>query len=400
MRPQTETTKKLFTWGWVPDRADLWTNFDDVIMGGTSASKVESVGGSLKWSGKVIPEGGGFCGLRSDPEKPIDSLQEYDALKLRVRGDGNRYKFTIQLRNGTRYQCPFDTSPGTLQDIELPFSSFVGLSTERANEVDYYAIPLSQADRSDIAFMNIVLSKFEFNGFLNRAGVPGEFSLSIDSITAVAKPAPQIVMVTSAAVERNARIETKEQRQADIPIVQLNPQGILNWKYKGEAALRDSGLTYSVIRPCGLTTLNETTEFALDFVQGDCISGSISRKEIASLVTAALSTPTADGKTFEVRRSEAKDAVSEGAASRSVILQKLQSLIKDTDRYTTGLPILPMAVDPPAEELSKEETQQVLDDPRVKAQRAREPESQQVAGRADDEPAFVVYRDGKALPAA
>ena len=63
---------------------------------------------------------------------------------------------------------------------------------------------------------------------------------------------PAIVLVSSAAVERNALIgDDQEARKKDIPIVQLNPGGILNYKYKGEMALRASGLPYTVIRPVG-----------------------------------------------------------------------------------------------------------------------------------------------------
>jgi uncharacterized protein YbjT (DUF2867 family) len=47
-------------------------------------------------------------------------------------------------------------------------------------------------------------------------------------------------------------VETEEERRAEIPIVQLNPGGILNWKYKGEAYLRSSSVPYTVIRACGL----------------------------------------------------------------------------------------------------------------------------------------------------
>ena len=59
-------------------------------------------------------------------------------------------------------------------------------------------------------------------------------------------------MVSSAGVERNALIgDDSEARKRDIPIVQLNPGGILNYKYKGEMAVRASGLPYSILRPVG-----------------------------------------------------------------------------------------------------------------------------------------------------
>jgi uncharacterized protein YbjT (DUF2867 family) len=39
---------------------------------------------------------------------------------------------------------------------------------------------------------------------------------------------------------------------ADIPIVRLNPFGILDIKKEGEQALRDSGALYTIVRPTGL----------------------------------------------------------------------------------------------------------------------------------------------------
>jgi uncharacterized protein YbjT (DUF2867 family) len=61
------------------------------------------------------------------------------------------------------------------------------------------------------------------------------------------------------------QVETEEERKAEIPIVQLNPGGILNWKYRGEAALRASGLPYTIFRACGLVpdrAFNKTSMYA------------------------------------------------------------------------------------------------------------------------------------------
>lgn len=82
---------------------------------------------------------------------------------------------------------------------------------------------------------------------LNQAGMQIE-----EGIKGFKEPATQVVMVSSAAVERNAIIgDDAEARKKDIPIVQLNPGGILNYKYMGENAVRSSGLTYAVVRPVG-----------------------------------------------------------------------------------------------------------------------------------------------------
>ena len=69
-------------------------------------------------------------------------------------------------------------------------------------------------------------------------------------------PKPALILVSSAATERNALFADSdkrddEARKADIPIVQLNPGGVLNYKYAGEQAVRALGLPYTVIRPVG-----------------------------------------------------------------------------------------------------------------------------------------------------
>lgn len=57
----------------------------------------------------------------------------------------------------------------------------------------------------------------------------------------------------SGGVERNAIIgDNAEARKADIPIVQLNPGGTLNYKYMGETAVRGAGVPYTVIRSTGV----------------------------------------------------------------------------------------------------------------------------------------------------
>ena len=50
---------------------------------------------------------------------------------------------------------------------------------------------------------------------------------------------------------RSQSVCAAEARKKDIPIVQLNPGGTLNYKYAGETAVRSAGLPYSVIRSTG-----------------------------------------------------------------------------------------------------------------------------------------------------
>lgn len=74
----------------------------------------------------------------------------------------------------------------------------------------------------------------------------------LKGIQAYTEPRPALVFITSAGVERIANIGDDEAaRKKDIPIVQLNPGGVLNHKYAGEWAVRTSELPYTIIRSTG-----------------------------------------------------------------------------------------------------------------------------------------------------
>jgi hypothetical protein len=52
----------------------------------------------------------------------------------------------------------------------------------------------------------------------------------------------------------------------------------------------------------------EEGSFLLEANQGDSMTGTTTREEVAAVVAAALLRPEAVGKTFELRRNEARDA--------------------------------------------------------------------------------------------
>lgn len=202
------------------------------------------------WSGDLIVEGGGFCGCRRDGL--AINLKGYDGLALRVRGDGSRFKMNIKtaVNDGvseSTYQGIFETVAGEWTTVRMRFKDFVGV----VRQVEDPSVP--PLDASDIRSMGLVLSRFEFNGVPNFKYKPGPFKLEIESVTAFQEETPALVLLGTAAVERNARIGADyEARKKDIPIVQLNPGGALNWKLYGEMAIRFSGVPYCVVRSTGL----------------------------------------------------------------------------------------------------------------------------------------------------
>jgi uncharacterized protein YbjT (DUF2867 family) len=117
---------------------------------------------------------------------------------------------------------------------------------------------------------------------------------------------PKIVMCSSAGVTRSTWDKEKREQfigAADIPIVRLNPFGILDVKRESEERLRQTCTTnsipYCIVRPCGLNDKWPAGSRPV-FSQGDVAVGRMNRQDISSVLVDVLTTPEATDKTFEV----------------------------------------------------------------------------------------------------
>lgn len=112
---------------------------------------------------------------------------------------------------------------------------------------------------------------------------------------------PKIVMLSSSGVTRPTWSDDKKERfngAADIPIVRLNPFNILDRKRESEEQLRTLGVNYCIVRPAGLNDDWPSGSRPM-LSQGDVAVGRINRKDVATILVDALSSPEATGKTFE-----------------------------------------------------------------------------------------------------
>ncbi|KAG9147209.1 hypothetical protein Leryth_018186 [Lithospermum erythrorhizon] len=283
-----------------------WGALDDVVMGGVSESifQIDPTGGESGgptglFKGSVsTANNGGFTSIRTRNFSVPEDLSGYDGLELRLKGDGCRYKLVVRTSRDwdtVGYTTGFDTVEGQWQSIRLPFSSLRPIF--RARTVSD-APPF---DPSQIISLQLMFSKFEYDGKLNPTFKEGPFQLPVSRIRAYLKDplTPRFVHVSSAGVTRPERPGLDLSRQP--PAVRLNKElgFILTFKLKGEDELRESGIPYSIVRPCALT--EEPAGADLIFDQGDNITGKISREEIAKICIAALESPYACDKTFEVK---------------------------------------------------------------------------------------------------
>ena len=125
-------------------------------------------------------ENGGFAGCRSRAITPPVDLELYSGLRIRVRGDGQRYKFIIRDDynwNGIAWAFSFDTQKGEWIDINAPFDEFVPTLFARR-------VPSARFNAKRLTALQLTLSKFEYDDQLNPSFRAGPFCLEIDRIGA------------------------------------------------------------------------------------------------------------------------------------------------------------------------------------------------------------------------
>ncbi|KAK4361226.1 hypothetical protein RND71_020178 [Anisodus tanguticus] len=282
-----------------------WGALDDVVMGGVSQStfQIDLTGGENGgptglFKGVVTTaNNGGFASVRTKNFSEPEDLSSYDGLELRLKGDGCRYKLIVRTSRDwdtVGYTLIFDTIEGW-QSVRLPFSSLRPIFRART------VLDAQPFDPSQITSLQLMFSKFESDGKLNPTFKEGPFELPVSCIRAYLKDpiTPRFVHVSSAGVTRPERPGIDLSKQP--PAVRLNKEldFILTFKLKGEDEIRESGIPYTIVRPCALT--EEPAGADLIFDQGDTITGKISREEVARICVAALKSPYACDKTFEVK---------------------------------------------------------------------------------------------------
>jgi hypothetical protein len=201
---------------------EIWGALDDVVMGGVSASNFHLIDNGALFSGIVSTDNnGGFASIRTRNFSPPLDLSNYEGIELKVIGDGKRYKFITRSEgkwDGIGYCYSFDTIYNFPTIITIPFVDLIPV---------FRAKTVSEADKfcsSRVYSMQLMLSKFEYDGGLNPQFEAGSFSLQIEYIKAYgAKKRSQLIVASS--TNETSTIESVKQ------------------------ALASSGLTYQIILP-------------------------------------------------------------------------------------------------------------------------------------------------------
>jgi len=158
----------------------VWGALDDVVMGGVSASALQFQDEAALFTGIVsTANSGGFASVRTRNFEPPLNLSEHHGIELQIKGDGQRYKFLIRDEDSwdsLAYAYSFDTVPNQWTTVRIPFNLMTPVF--RAKTVNN-AQPLNTAK---IRSLQLMLSKFEYNGALNPNFQPGEFRLLVKAI--------------------------------------------------------------------------------------------------------------------------------------------------------------------------------------------------------------------------
>ena len=147
----------LFTF----DRPDepTWTVVNDGVMGGRSAGFVSVQDGSLRFTGTLVTQGGGFTLTRAQRKADLTGQV---GVELRVRGNGRR--FEVELDDGTRrYGRPVSRRASFATSAEwtvvrVPFSSLRStifgqmVSAPPFDPAHLQSVGLYMADGQDGAF--------------------------------------------------------------------------------------------------------------------------------------------------------------------------------------------------------------------------------------------------------
>jgi Complex I intermediate-associated protein 30 (CIA30) len=179
---------------------EVWGALDDVVMGGVSESSIRFKEAIAEFSGNVsTANSGGFASVRTRNFEPALDLSAYEGVTLRVKGDGNRYKFMLRTESrwdGVAHCHSFDTVADTWMTVRIPFNEFIPVLRAKT-------VTGATFDLQSVNAFQLMLSKFEYDGALNPHFQPGLFRLQIEAIGGYSQ-LPHLIIVSDNPQVNNA----------------------------------------------------------------------------------------------------------------------------------------------------------------------------------------------------
>ena len=103
-----------------------WSNIDDTVMGGVSASTTSWESGRLVFAGDLsLENNGGFASVRGPADPAIGAtIGDATALVVDAEGDGRTYVLQLRTAEESLYITRFTTTAGEAEQYELPLVAF------------------------------------------------------------------------------------------------------------------------------------------------------------------------------------------------------------------------------------------------------------------------------------
>lgn len=265
----------------VPEQGDDGSRAPRVNFQITASNRVA-------FMGQVFSTYSGLAEVRTVPSRV--NLRGFSGLLLRCIGDGKKYFIVLRtgtgVRTGVEYVAQFQSHKNKWESVRVPLSAFKPYSlTDRAPKRD-----APQLDRSDIRQIALQYRKPSESPEKDD----GRFYLGVDYMkTYRTQDQPDFVLLSCASVTARdfSELDEKGLRAA-------TKEDVAAWKYLAEHRLRQSGLSYCIVRP-GSFTDQPGGNKALILEQDGNVSGDISRADVAEICVESLLDPRACNVTFD-----------------------------------------------------------------------------------------------------
>lgn len=242
----------------------------------------------VAFMGHVFSKYSGVAEIRTVPTKL--NLRGFSGLLLRCVGDGKKYYIVFRTSEGVRseieYVAEIQSHKNKWESVRIPLSSF------QAYGIKDHSLrrDAPELDRADIRQMAIQYRKPE----MSPEKDDGRYYLGVDYLKAYrTQEQPDFVLISCASVTARDFSELDEKGLRAVA-----KDDIAAWKYMAENRLRQSGLTYCIVRP-GVFTDQPGGNKAITLEQDGDVSGAISRADLAEVCVKSLLDPRACNVTFD-----------------------------------------------------------------------------------------------------
>jgi len=304
---------------------------------------------------------------RDDPENGIDLSGDFAGFICRLCSDGGKYEAFVRTReyydNGVEYVCEFTTetkpmigknkSSNKFVTVRLPFEKFKPVVSKSGKSSDLSTVPpFRGGDVRNIGFryrsasnpLRAQLEPGEWSGFylalcyikLYRAQLEPEFVYVSD-----ARIPP---VVRNGMVNKEARQLITASTDSDTEsgpggegVVRIFDEATLKtvtdvksgrspeetyYKYVGEEIIKNSGLSYAIIRVADYNESPSSEASTIDLKSTNEDLTPVSRSELAQVCVSALLDPEALNKSFYISKKKGGSAADEDISSKFAALPR------------------------------------------------------------------------------